>query len=189
MFILKLMPLLKAISHLPLAIRKARGQSQKAFTLIELLIVIAIIAILVTIIIAAFGGTQKKARDARRREDLDAIKKALELAKSDSIGSTWYAACSPVAATCAPSSTTPALAPTYIRVVPADPSGGAYIYIPTPASCTYTVATNIGTCNAFEAISCIENDNTPTGDGIETKPISGPGSTCAGTKIYRVFSP
>ena len=165
-------------------------QRRLGFTLIELLVVISIIAILVTVIVASFGGTQKKARDARRREDLDAIKKALELAKSDSIGSAWYAACNPVGASCAPSSTTPTLATAYIRAVPADPSGGNYIYVPLPASCTYTVATNIGTCSSYDAIACIENDGTPTGDGVETKPVvPALGSACAGTKIYRIQSP
>ncbi|MCD6500393.1 prepilin-type N-terminal cleavage/methylation domain-containing protein, partial [bacterium] len=53
------------------------------FTLIELLIVIAIIAVLAATIIAATGSARKQARDARRTQDLDALKQALELYYDD----------------------------------------------------------------------------------------------------------
>lgn len=49
------------------------------FTLVELLIVISIIAILTVIGLATYAGVQKNARDARRKDDLRAIKLALEL--------------------------------------------------------------------------------------------------------------
>ena len=55
----------------------------KSFTLIELLIVIAIIAVLAATIIAATGSARKQARDARRTQDLDALKQALELYYDD----------------------------------------------------------------------------------------------------------
>ena len=51
------------------------------FTLIELLIVISIISILATIGITVYGGVQRNARDAKRREDINAIANALEVAK------------------------------------------------------------------------------------------------------------
>ena len=57
--------------------------SRKSFTLIELLIVIAIIAVLAATIIAATGSARKQARDARRAQDLDALKQALELYYDD----------------------------------------------------------------------------------------------------------
>ncbi|OGE07316.1 hypothetical protein A2615_00525, partial [Candidatus Curtissbacteria bacterium RIFOXYD1_FULL_41_36] len=52
---------------------------RRGFTLIELLVVITIIGILAAIAIVSYGGTQERARDSRRKSDLDAIKKALEL--------------------------------------------------------------------------------------------------------------
>src|SRR5690349_16842696 len=55
---------------------------KKGFTLIELLIVIAIIAILATIGFAVYSNAPKGARDAKRKSDVDAIAKALELNKS-----------------------------------------------------------------------------------------------------------
>lgn len=52
----------------------------KGFTLIELLIVVAIIGVLSTIGMVAFGGVQGKARDTERRSEIDAISKAYEMA-------------------------------------------------------------------------------------------------------------
>lgn len=51
------------------------------FTLVELLVVVAIIAILSVIGLTIFSGAQANARDARRRADIDAISKALETNK------------------------------------------------------------------------------------------------------------
>jgi len=48
------------------------------FTLLELLIVIAIIGILVAIGTASYSNAQKKSRDARRQGDLKAIQNAFE---------------------------------------------------------------------------------------------------------------
>ena len=56
-------------------------QSKKGFTLVELLVVVAIIAILSVIGITVFSGVQKNARDARRRADVDAIATAIEAKK------------------------------------------------------------------------------------------------------------
>lgn len=55
---------------------------KKAFSLIELLIVIVIIAILSTLIIYSVGNAQAKARDAKRKSDIKAISVALEAYKS-----------------------------------------------------------------------------------------------------------
>jgi len=50
---------------------------QKAFTIIELIVVIAIIAVLSGIVLSSVNQFRSKARDARRKADLVSIKKAL----------------------------------------------------------------------------------------------------------------
>lgn len=51
------------------------------FTLIELMVVISIIAILAVVGIVIFGNAQSKARDGRRKADIDSIADALETNK------------------------------------------------------------------------------------------------------------
>ena len=53
-------------------------KNQQGFTLVELLVAIAIIAILAIIGLTVFTGLQRGARDATRRSDVQAISKALE---------------------------------------------------------------------------------------------------------------
>jgi len=52
---------------------------RKGFTLIEILIVVAIIAILASIVLVGLGPTQQAGRDARRLSDLHETQNGLEL--------------------------------------------------------------------------------------------------------------
>ncbi len=54
-------------------------KEQKGFTLIEILIVVAIIAILASVVLVGLGPTQKEGRDSRRISDLSEVQNALEL--------------------------------------------------------------------------------------------------------------
>lgn len=56
---------------------------QRGFTLIELSVVIAVIAILVLIVITSYTGVQQRGRDAIRRQDVANIAKAVEIYNSD----------------------------------------------------------------------------------------------------------
>ena len=198
MFILKLMPFHKALSseivdHSKKSMNyelrtKNWCQRRLGFTLIELLIVISIIAILVTIITATFSGTQAKARDTRRKEDLDAIKKALELFKSDTTGSAKY-----------PNTTTGSLVTnSYIKILPTDPSiivnGGNYFYAAWQSNgstaCTgggdIPTTASEGNCVRYTLIACLENTLDPNG---VARPPSGNGSTCPNDRVYIITEP
>lgn len=54
-----------------------RNRKDTGFTLIEMLVVIAIIGILASVVFANFGEVQKKSRDAKRKSDLQNIAVAL----------------------------------------------------------------------------------------------------------------
>ncbi len=73
--------------------------NSKGFTLLELLIVIALIGILVSLGAASYTAAQKKARDARRQADIKAIQDAFEQYYADNNGT--Y----PTSASCAAGTT------------------------------------------------------------------------------------
>lgn len=56
---------------------------RNGFTIVELLVVIAVIGILATISIVAYSGVQARARDSLRKDDLATIKKAMLLYHMD----------------------------------------------------------------------------------------------------------
>ena len=60
-----------------------RNLIKKGFTLIELLIVIAIIGIMVALILPNLAGARERARDARRKADLNSVQTALRLYYND----------------------------------------------------------------------------------------------------------
>ncbi len=65
---------------------------RKGFTLVELLIVIVVIAILAAITIVAYNGIQVRARDSARKQDLQALAKAIHLYNVD-VGNYAEAGC------------------------------------------------------------------------------------------------
>ncbi len=56
--------------------------NKKAFTLLELLIVIAIIGVLASIVMASLNNARVKARDSKRKQDLIQLRSAMELYNS-----------------------------------------------------------------------------------------------------------
>lgn len=69
----------------------------QGFTLIELMVVITIIAILAVIGMALFTNVQATARDAKRKADIDAMAKAMEVnyiqgtGYSTTLAASWFA--------------------------------------------------------------------------------------------------
>ena len=123
---------------------------RQGFTLIELLVVIAVIGLISSVVLASINRARGKARDARRRGDLQQISKALEFYFNDK--NAYPLTCPSGAATCAASvlewwgncssygshgtsgsnGWVPNLAPQYIPVLPLDPRAngtfGCYLY-------------------------------------------------------------
>jgi prepilin-type N-terminal cleavage/methylation domain-containing protein len=58
-------------------------KKQRAFTLIEVLVVATILGVLLSIAIVSFSSAQKKARDARRKADLEIVRQGLILYRQD----------------------------------------------------------------------------------------------------------
>ena len=98
---------------------------KRGFTLIEVLVVVAIGGILTAILIANYNDARKNSRDKIRKSDLKTIQLSLELYKAQT--SSYPAALS-------------SLAPTYLPQVPSDPGGVSYIYTTDGAS--YKVRTD-----------------------------------------------
>ena len=93
---------------------------KKGFSLIELLVALSIMALIMGASLTAFEASKKSARDAKRKTDLESIRSALEIYRSDNGG---YPTNKNL------------LSPDYIETWPADPiSSQSYIY--TPATCT-----------------------------------------------------
>ncbi len=89
---------------------------KNGFTLVELLVVIAIIGILLTVALASYSTVQKKTRDGRKKQDLQAFQQAMEQFYSDTN----------VYPTALPQTVN---GKTYLQSIPNDPKGTPY---PTP---------------------------------------------------------
>src|SRR3989344_7345874 len=121
----------------------ARPFNLPAFTLIELLVAITIIGVLTSMAVLSYNSAQRKSRDSKRKQDLAAIQRAVELANKDTIFQAYYPMCADGSGSCDPkidgTGTSPDLAPAYIKSVPADPTTGTstatgYTYAPTGCS-------------------------------------------------------
>lgn len=95
---------------------------RKGFTLIELLVVIGIIGTLVAVLLPNYMGTRQRGRDAVRKQDLQNIRKGLELYRQDTTDSSYPASLPAVGSQWANGSSI------YMSKFPGDPSGGSYNY-------------------------------------------------------------
>lgn len=109
--------------------RQKRINKNFGFTLLELLVAMAIIAILSTAIWGNFFTSLTKSRDSKRKQDLDLISKALDLYYTDMKS---YPASFPSLGTALINPTNPAVI--YMQKIPNDPLA------PTAPYCYPTVA-------------------------------------------------
>jgi len=152
-------------------------KAKRGFTLVEILVVIAIIGILASIVLASLSTARAKGRDAKRVSDLKEVQLALEL-YYDSNGSyplTIYGSPSPL------------VSGGYISVMPIDPNAGACVNDGDPGCYKY-VALNSSNCGisctsatSYHLAALLESSNlSATGSDSDACPIgSGPvGGAC-----------
>lgn len=115
-----------------------KSTNPKGFTLVELLVVVAIIAVLSVIGITIFSGVQKNARDARRKADISSISNALEA----HVNTTTNQFCTGAAGTyCAPLASVSWFSS---GLIPTDPSTGAqYTGLPVNGATSYSVCATL----------------------------------------------
>lgn len=93
----------------------SRRQRIKGFTLIELIVVATIIAVMVAVGTVTFVSAARKSRDTKRKSDLEQIRSALEMYRSDN---GQY-----------PDDLN-SLLTDFMPVIPVDPKGNTYSYTP-----------------------------------------------------------
>lgn len=147
----------------------------KGFTLIELLIVITIIGILAALVLVNLQGVRERARDARRKSDLNSIKTALRLYYNDFRGfpgdsSGQIAGCGVTGTSvCAWGSAFASSTNTYMNSLPLDPISSSsntvtYTYVQT-SSDSYTLTAELE--NASDPDIADSHSRCGTGSGTE----------------------
>lgn len=140
---------------------KKLPQQIKGFTIIELLVSVTIIAILSTIGMNGYQSVARGGRDALRKSDLEQIRSALEIYKSQN--NTYPNA----SVACVPDLTTD-----YINPYPLDPKSPTYKY------CYVLGSGNL----TYQLCARLENGSTSTD-------LCGGGNKCTGNCNYQVNNP
>ena len=97
------------------------------FTLLELLVVISLIGLLTAIAAVNFQSTNQRARDGKRQADLEQLRTALEIARSDSANNTY------------PTDLDSLITGSYLPTLPTDPKNFSYSYSPSADYRTYSL--------------------------------------------------
>ena len=133
-------------------------KQKQGFTLIEILIVVAIIAILASVVLIGLGPTQQAGRDARRLSDLRETQNALEL---------YYNAKGTYPAVATWSALSAAIVAANIGItqpLPNDPTNsGVYVY-------EYSVN---GTDSAYVIATTLENKSNAVFTGYNAPDLTG----------------
>lgn len=132
------------------------------FTLIEVLVAATIVALLSTMGIAGYQAVTRSGRDGLRKSDLEQIRSALEIYKSEATDHKY-----PAATSCQANG----LSPNYINPYPQDAkSPYKYCYIPAADKTTYRLCAHL------------ENK-------ADTDSYCDSGSNCGGSCNYQVTNP
>ena len=110
---------------------------KKAFTLLEMFIVLGIIALILSVLTVSFTTTQKKSRDAKRKGDLKAIQNGLEQ---------YYSICGygyPVGNSLGSSLICVAASKTLIPAIPKDPKDNSNYAYTSADGTSFTLCTSV----------------------------------------------
>jgi len=120
----------------------------QGFTFIEMLVVVTIIGVLAAVGVANFKVANQKAKDGRRQGDLQQIRAALELYRTDQNAYPLTAAFPAVGGTLEAGGTT------YMSDRPGDPTTG-YLYSYTSITgATYTLCSTLELSSAAAPLDC-----------------------------------
>lgn len=144
---------------------------KKAFTLIELLIAIAILGILTASLLASYTTTQKRSRDTQRKHDLRQIQEALELYFQDNDA---YPTPAPPNGLSFGTSFTSGEGVVYMQEIPSDSRSDRNYF--------YTQTNN----QEYKIYACLENLND---EEIETYSDVDCGAGCSNNCNYGISSP
>lgn len=140
------------------------------FTLIELLVAMSVMVVLMAIGLASYQGARKVARDSKRKADLEQIRSALEIYRTDC--KTYPATGEVVSGTqlegTRTSGTSCLTSDIYMEKIPADPSTNSYYY-------------HWNSQNSYLLCASLE-----TGLAVVE---TGCGSNCVGICNYKVINP
>ena len=95
-----------------------KALKNRGFTLIEILVAVAIFIMITSIAMVSFQTANRRARDGRRQADLEQVRSALEIFRADTSiypSTNWAALVA-------------ALRPNYLSTIPTDPRGYSYYY-------------------------------------------------------------
>lgn len=107
---------------------------KKAFTLLEMLIVLGIIAVILSVLTVSFSTAQKKSRDAKRKSDLKSLQSALEQ---------YYSTCGYVYPTSLPSDGISCGGNVIISTIPVDPKTiTPYVFSPTGGGSGFSICSD-----------------------------------------------
>jgi len=135
---------------------KKNFKKNSGFTLLEILVVIAIIAILSAVIVSAFGSARSKTRDSRRISDIKQLKGAIDNYFATNF--TYPASLSE-------------LQPAFLVTLPKDPQTNA----------SYTYFTDAPVTGKRYHLCATTEGNFSTGNGKEGLVVFSGGDLCVGT--------
>ncbi len=136
---------------------------RKAFTLIEILVVVTIIGVLITAATVSYTSLNKSSRDSRRKADIENIRAAVEQYRSDN--DTYPAS---ITFSCASPGNLSNGPTTYLTKIPNDPkcaSGQNYSYVPVGnggVGCDGTTTP----CTNYAIGATLENTSSTCGIGL-----------------------